>query len=150
MGKDENIAEKLVKGKTMHDIEEFLKSNFKLTLYEEYHPKFANKQHFFRVNILNSLNNSFHGFEYEDLKVVIYEIDYDVNSKIYYEGLPNYIPNQPDVNNKLFVLLEYNSRSISSNSSVLQRELVLELGITAFELENRLYHMHLSYLADDL
>ncbi len=65
---------------------------------------------------------------YEDLNLKCYEIIKDKHSNIYYKDL--------DKESLLYVIIELNSGYISSNSSLMFRDLVLYQGVSKYDIEN--------------
>ena len=139
------IGRSLISNKTVQDIVNHLKTNFKLTCIlneSAYVPLFKN-------NIINSYKNKYNKLSLDNLKVKMYEVHLDANSKNYYlDANRECFPPQ-----QLRVYLEHKSRTVESNSKLLQLELSVMLGITEFEYRNNMYidqWMHLSGFVEKL
>ena len=137
----------LLKEKNITDIETYLTSKFNVRKITEHDYKYRYRFRYFKENIVNTLANQYYKLKKEDLVVSAYEVIYDANSQYYYEEeLKHYKSNAELI---LTVFFEHKSRSIESNSEILQKELYQELGVNQFEYVHGLYHLHLQYYYGD-
>lgn len=118
------------RNKNVDDIISFLKDNFSVNEIADNLSKYEKHIKNFKLNCINSIKNTTHQYTGEDLHVIIYEINIDENSEIYYRhcNLPK--------EKKIYVMIETKTGYIDSNCSLLHKKLLIYEGISKFDIDN--------------
>jgi hypothetical protein len=121
--------------KDINDIISYLNKTFKLKEIKEYSSRYTRTLNRFKTNCIHSIKNETNQYTIEELDILVYEIESDESSKIYYRD-SDYTKENP-----IYVMLETKTGYIDSNSSLLLKKLFIYEGISKFDIENNTHNL---------